>query len=145
MTGALSMSHLTGIKESKMKLEDAEKIIEGFEELQEMAAPIAADMLSLELDHPCAVDPEEITVDGGQLYVNYEEYFGCGNYENHSRVIPLEYLFDPEWEKKAKIELARRHEEKMEKKRLAKEKAKRAKEDRERREYLKLQLKYGEK
>ena len=123
-------------------VDDAVRIIEEFEELQELARDVASDMLSLEFDRPCPVDPEEITVEGGSLYVNYEEYYGCGNYETHQRYIPLEYLFDPEWKQKAKAELARKHAEKQEKKRLAAEKAKRDREERERQNYLKLKAKF---
>lgn len=126
-------------------VEQAQKIIDAFEELQERAAPIASAMLELELNRPIAVDPEEITVEDGDLYATVEEYMGCSNYETYNRVIPLEYIFDPEWEKTALVKLAEQREFEKEQKRLAQEKSKRAKEDRERREYLKLKAKYGEK
>lgn len=123
-------------------VEEADKIIEQFGELQEMAVPIAAIMLELELDRHCSVCVEEITTEDGLLFVNFEEYGGCGNYDTHKRMIPTEYLFDPDWEKKAKYELAKKHEKKMEEKRLARARANREKEDRERREYLKLKAKF---
>lgn len=122
-------------------VEEADKILEQFSELQDMAVPIAEIMLTLELDRPCVVDAEEITAEDGFLYVTYEEYH-CGDTDTFKRCIPTEYLFDPDWEKKANAELARRHEEKQEKKRLAAEKAKRDKEDQERREYMKLKAKF---
>ena len=122
-------------------VDDALRVIEEFGEIQEMAAEVASDMLSLELSHPIGVDPEEITVEDGNLHANVEEYYGCGDYQTYNRIIPLEYLFDAEWKEKAKAELARKHAEKQEKKRLAAEKAKRDKEDRERRQYLELKAK----
>ena len=123
-------------------VDDAVRVIEEFGEIQRLAAEVATDLLSLEWNRPVAVDPEEITVEDGELYANFEEYLGCSDYESHHRLIPVEYLFDAEWKEKAKAELARKHAEKQEKKRLAAEKAKRDKEDRERRQYLALKAKF---
>lgn len=121
---------------------EVDRVIEQFEEIQQMAVPIAEIMLELELDRPVTVEPNEIVVEDGMLQAKVEVDYRCGDWQTYTRYIPTEYLFDHEWEKKFKHELALAHEKKMEEKRLAQAKARREKEDRERQEYLKLKAKF---
>lgn len=102
-------------------VDEANELIEKFEELQRMAAPVAEKIFELENNGTISIDFEEITVESGSLYANFTEYGRCGHEEHHSIHIPTEYLFDDTWikkseekiddERKMKIRLAMKREE----------------------------------
>lgn len=125
-----------------MNYEDAEKIIEGFEELQKLAAPVATQMMELNEGKRTVVDPEEIELDGGSLYANTSLYIGCGDYEDYKIYIPLEYIFDDGWQETMRADIQRKREEKEREKRLKLEKAQKAEKARRREQYLKLQAEF---
>lgn len=146
VVGAMTVFRSNGLGESEMKIEDAEKIIEGFEELQKIAAPVATRLIELQEGIKEEIEPDEITIEYGDLYAKWTEWGRCGDYDERSTLIPLDYLFDENWMAKAGEEIRRKREEKAEKERLAKLKEEEAKRNRELNQYLKLKEKYeGEK
>ena len=122
-------------------IEQAEAVIEHFEELQQMAAKVASQLIELETGRREHIDPEEINVECGALYANWETYC-CGDTDYHSTHIPLKYLFDEDWQEEAKVEIERKRQEAAEKERIRKEKAELAAKERERQQYLKLKAKF---
>ena len=128
-----------------MNYEDAEKIIEQFGEIQEMAAPIAERMFELEHDRSINISPEEIIVDGGSLYAKTYEWHRCDDWKDeHEFYIPLEYLFDDDWAKPLE---EKREEERKQKIRLAmmkQEREEKEKREREFEQYMELKKKFGD-
>ena len=114
---------------------------EAFEKLQARAAVIASRIGMLK-GIRSNVDPDEIYMENGNLFFDYEEGC-CGSYDTYSELIPTSYLFDPEWVKEAEAEIAEKKErerQEAERKRL---KAEAAKKEREYKQYLELQAKFG--
>lgn len=107
-------------------IEDVEKIIEQFEELQMIAVPVAQELAKLE-NEPGQISDEDINIEDGLLYATWETYC-CGSSDYHSVRIPLEYIFDEDWLKEAKAKklqknleaVKKRQEEDAKKERLAK-------------------------
>ncbi len=128
-----------------MNYDEAEKIIEQFGEIQEMAAPIAERMFELEHDRSINISPEEIIVDGGSLYAKTYEWHRCDDWKDeHEFYIPLEYLFDDDWAKQKELE---REEQRKMKMALAIKKAEREaaeKKEREYAQYIELKKKFGD-
>ncbi len=126
-----------------MNIKDAEKILEQVEELQERAAKIATQLIDIEHQVKYHVDADEITVESGKLYARWETYC-CGDSDSHEMAIPLEYLFDEEWQRDAEERIQQRRAEEDEARRIRDAKAKLAAVERERKQYLKLKEKFGE-
>lgn len=123
-------------------VEDAVRIIEQFEELQEKAASVATQMIELKEERPCSIDGDDITVECGRLYANWEYYHGCDDYESRQLEIPIEYLFDEIWMDKAKEKIK---EERRMKIILAMKREERERQealDRDRKHYLELKDKF---
>ena len=121
-------------------IKDAQDILDSYMELREKALPIAEAIAKLE-GKPGQIDDEEITIEDGDLYANWETYC-CGGSDYWQVRIPLEYLFDEDWQEKAQAEIQRREEAEAERKRVASEKAKKAAQEREHKKYLELKAKY---
>lgn len=126
-----------------MNITDAENIVEQFEELQRMAAPIAKQLIAIQHRSDYHVDPDQISVEDGALMANWET-FCCGDSEYHDIYIPLKYLFDEDWQKDAQEQIDKQRAAEAEVKRVRAEKAKLATAERERQQYLKLKEKFGE-
>jgi len=112
---------------------------EAFERLQQKAAPIATAINKLH--GRGTVDPDEIYIEYGNLYFDYEEGC-CGCYESHSELIPTSYLFDPEWIEDAKATIAAKEEEERQKAERKRLKAEADRKEREYKQYLKLKEQY---
>lgn len=125
-----------------MKLHEAELILEHIGELQEVAAKVATQLVELETGRRYDFDEEEISFECGNIYANWSEYCGCGEYEDQQTRIPLEYLFDKDWQEKAKVEIERKRKLKAEQERIRVEREKKAAEERERNQYLRLKAKF---
>lgn len=95
-------------------IEDVQKTIKQFEELQQLATPVAQELAKLE-NYPGQILDEEIVVEYGALYAKWETYI-CGGSDYHEIKIPLEYLFDDEWLEEAKAEKLRKNLEAVKKK-----------------------------
>jgi hypothetical protein len=126
-----------------MNIEDAENIIDGIEELQLLAVPVARQLLELETGSYHSVDEDDIDVRYGCLRVTYGTSC-CGEWEDNYETIPLEYLFDDNWMVEAKAEMERRKVAEAEALRIKKAKAKAAADNSEREQYLALKAKYGD-
>ena len=108
--------------------EEVQKFVDSYEELEFLALPIGEELAKLQ-NHFGQLDLSDgkLNIECGQLYYTYETYC-CGDYENHSVVVPLEYLFDDKWIEEAKAEnlrknleaVAKKKEEDAKKERLAK-------------------------
>jgi len=86
---------------------EIKKFISQYEELQRSLEPIANTLL--ELRHSKSkIDFEDIQIQTGGIFVDYEEYEGCGNYTEHSMQIPIEYLFEKDWVETAKKKIEER-------------------------------------
>lgn len=122
--------------------EEVQAIIDQFEELQKMAAPIATQLIRLENPKTReTICSDEITVEDGLLCANWETYC-CGDIDYHQTVIPISYLFDEDWQEYAKAEIERKNEEERkwkEQQRLAAEQRHR---EAEHKRYLELKAKY---
>jgi len=81
--------------------EEIETFIVQYEELQRALEPIANILIELE-NFKSRIDWDDIKIEENQTYAYFEEYEGCGNYQEHSLLIPFEYLFDKEWKELAK-------------------------------------------
>jgi hypothetical protein len=102
-------------------IEQAEEVIENFQELRELACQVATILYPIEnRGSQYTFDPEDISLEGDQLYANYTTY-SCGYSEDASLFIPYEYLFDDDWIKEAEKKRLRANIEAVEK-RIAKEK-----------------------
>ena len=123
-------------------IEDAQNIIDGFEALRELAQPIAEEIAKLE-NKPGQIDDEEITIEDGVLYANWETYC-CGGSDYHSVRIPLEYLFDDDWLKEAQSERLRKNLEAVKKKQEEDAKKERLAKARRYEEYLDLRKEFDE-
>jgi hypothetical protein len=123
-------------------IEQAEDLLELVEELRQRATPIAKLMSELKgyRYHP---DIDEIVITDEGIYANWTTDYCCGESEEDSMHIPLDYLFNDNWidNAKAQIELEKRRQEEEARKRREREAA--AKLERERKEYLKLKEKFG--
>ena len=124
--------------------EAAEMIIDAYNSLRQKATVLARMMLELEHNITLRydIDIDEIECEGGQFYYNHEIY-RCGDTETFSVYIPVSYLFDPEWERKAKKEITRKRlKEQQEKEAREKEAEERAKKARYT-QYLNLRMEFG--
>jgi hypothetical protein len=127
-------------------VEQAEALIEQYQELMRKAAPIATRLAKLQ-GYSNTIDEDECRIDEyGDIIAEWEEYLGCSSYEDHSITVPLEYLFDDDYLTKAEEKQRREDEEKKrryeEEQRIKKEKAAKEKEERDRKKYLELKAKY---
>lgn len=121
--------------------DDAYTLLEAYEKLQERAAKVATQLIALEHGVNFSVDADEITSEGTGLYANWWTSC-CGDSEDHQQHIPLNYLFDEDWQAEAEATIQRKKELEAKNKRLREEKAKKAAEERERKRYLELKAKY---
>lgn len=123
-------------------IEDAERIIEEFGELQELAIPVAEKMYELKYGRKDTIDSEDIILDGGSLCANFSEWTEYDGYEEHTLYIPLEYLFDEEWQQKAEEKIQRKREAAAEAERKRLEEQRQYTLERERKRYLELKAKF---
>ena len=98
-------------------IEDVEKFLEDFEELETLALPVGKELAELRGYYGQMFDGE-IIIDCGNLCYRYETG-GRGDYDSHDIVIPIEYLFDDEWLEEAKAEKMRKNIAAVEKKKEA--------------------------
>lgn len=123
-------------------IEEAQALIEQFEQLQERAAKVATTLIQLEHNRSTTIDSDEVILECGGLYANWEEYCGCGDYDSHHTHIPLNYLFDKNWVEEASAIIQQREADAAKKEQERIKKAEKATVDRERKQYLKLKAKY---
>ena len=117
-------------------IKEAQKIIDGFEELQSIALPVAQELSRLE-HKPGQIIDEEIVIEDGMLFARWDNYCrGCSDW--YEVKIPLEYLFDDEWLKEAKSENLRKNLEAVAKKKEEDAKKERLTKARRYEEYLDL-------
>ncbi len=126
-------------------VKDVNEVIKQFEELKVLVAPIALGVVNLQT--PSAnyqsSDSIDINICEGLIYAEYEIYC-CGETDHYSIHIPVEYLFDPDWEEKAKAEVKRKKDEAAEKTRLEREARDKAKVDAAYKTYVKLKAQFGD-
>lgn len=121
--------------------DDADLVLEAFERLRERAAKVATQLIALEHGQHFCFDADEITAEGTSLYANWWTSC-CGDSEDHQTPIPLNYLFDEDWQAEAEATIQRKRELEAKNKQLREEKAKKAAQERERKRYLELKAKY---
>jgi len=122
---------------------DTSQKIKHYLEIQEQLEDIATEYLDefASLSNPSL---ESVTIEGDQIYIEYEDSWNYGGWERDSTTIPLSYLTDPDW----KIaEREKQREEEMKKLRetfAKKEKEKKEAEEKEYKQFLELKEKYDE-
>ena len=126
-----------------MTLEQANEITSGYSDLIELAIPIANRLAKVKgYDHE--FDRFELSYNGGgEIDAEWSEYIGCGDYDGHEMEIPLEYLFDDDFIKKAEEEQKLADERAKEAYNQREKDRKNAADNREKEQYLKLKEKWG--
>lgn len=120
-----------------------------WKDLSERAAKIATAIRDLELADKGSFrsspvfDSDDISIYEGQLYCEYDESLGCGEYENHSLLIPDSYLFDENFLEEAKKRIEERKIKAADERKREQEHQKKCANERERAQYLKLKKKFG--
>ncbi len=127
-----------------MNITDAENVLKQFEELQRLAAPIATLVIKLKYGVDINIDADDIMLDGGQLYVDWEIYHSYDDTESRQSRLPLEYIFDPDWITGARKQIQKKEEDDAKKEQARFIKAKLATVARERKQYFKLKEQVGE-